>query len=68
MRDNAVWIRVWNRNSALDRWFARLLDNSITTEGDSVADAVEAMEKELDRRPNYYGGRPVLISSIQTVE
>ena len=65
MDDNAVYVTIWNDSSAPDRWFARLLDNSITTEGDSIDQAMDAMKAELERRPNYYSGRPVIISSIQ---
>ena len=66
MDSNAVYVRIWNDSSAPDLWFARLLDNSITSEGGSIGQAMDAMTAELERRPSYYAGRPVVISSIRT--
>ena len=66
MDGNSVYVRIWSDSAVSDRWFARLLDNSITTEAGSIGQAMDAMTEELERRPNCYVGKPVFISSIRT--
>ena len=66
MDGNAIYVRIWSDSAAPDRWFARLLDNSITTDGGSIGEAMDAVTAELEQRPNYYAGRPVFISSVRT--